>query len=68
MAYLDAGLADLPLSDLIKIAGQPNIQEWGDVRTWEQAVDSAKVVLPHMIGNSDIDDPIGRALGRLLAK
>jgi hypothetical protein len=68
LAYLDAGLADLPISDLIRIASQPNIQEWGDVRTWEQAVHSGKVVLPNMIKNSDFDDPIGKALGRLLAK
>jgi hypothetical protein len=68
LAYLDGGLADLPISDLMKIAAQPNIQEWGDIRTWEQAVDSGKVVLPRMINDSDMDDPVGRALGRLLAK
>lgn len=68
MAYLDGGLADLPISDLMKITAQPNIQEWGDIRTWEQAVDSGKVVLPNMINNSDMDDPVGKALGRLLAK
>jgi len=68
LAYLDGGLADLPILDLVKISAQPNIQEWGDIRTWEQAVDSGKVVLPHMINHSDIDDPVGKALGRLLAK
>ena len=68
LAYLDGGLADRPVSDLVKIAAQPNIQEWGDRRTWEQALDSGKVVLPNMITNSDIDDPIGKALGRLLEK
>lgn len=68
LAYLDGGLADLPISDLMKITAQPNIQEWGDIRTWEQAVDSGKVVLPNMINNSDMDDPVGKALGRLLAK
>ncbi|MGN6315394.1 hypothetical protein [Trinickia sp.] len=68
MAYLDGGLADLPLSDLIKITAQPNIQEWGDTRTWGQAIDSGMVVLPAMINRSDIDDPVGKALGRLLAK
>lgn len=39
-AYLDAGLADLPVSDLAKIGGQPNIEEWTDTATWKQAVDS----------------------------
>jgi hypothetical protein len=68
LAYLDGGLADLPVSDLAKITAQPNIQEWGDARTWEQAVDSGKVVLPNMINRSDMDDPVGKALGRLLAK
>jgi len=68
MAYLDGGLADLPVFDLMKITAQPNLQEWGDARTWEQAMDSATVVLPNMINHSDIDDPVGKALGRLLAK
>ncbi|HRL20566.1 MAG TPA: hypothetical protein PLG97_02185 [Alcaligenes sp.] len=39
-AYLDAGLADLPLSDLLKIGGQPNIEEWLDRETRSQAIDS----------------------------
>ncbi|HVW52926.1 MAG TPA: hypothetical protein VHC91_21440 [Trinickia sp.] len=68
LAYLDAGLADLPISDLVRIASQPNLQEWGDMRTWEQAVDSGMVVLPNMVNNFDIDGPVGKALGRLLAK
>lgn len=68
LAYLDGGLADLPILDLAKISAQPNIQEWGDGRTWEQAVDSGEVVLPNMINHSDMDDPVGKALGRLLTK
>ncbi|SDR11304.1 hypothetical protein [Paraburkholderia tuberum] len=68
LAYLDGGLASLPSWDLAKLTMQPNIQEWGDGRTWEQAVDSGKVVLPQMINDSDMDDPIGKALGRLMAK
>ncbi|MCE8043433.1 hypothetical protein HOP60_14870 [Halomonas daqingensis] len=39
-AYLDAGLADLSISDLFKIGGQPNIEEWLDRETWRQAIDS----------------------------
>lgn len=68
MAYLDGGLADLPISDLMKIAAQPSIEEWGDRRTWEQAIDSGKVVLPQMIDGSDMGDSVGKALSRLLAK
>ena len=68
LAYLDGGLAELPISDLARIAMQPNLEEWGDSRTWEQAIDSGRVVLPNMINESDIDDLIGKALGRLMAK
>jgi len=68
LAYLDGGLADLPIADLMRIMAQPNIQEWGDARTWGQAYDSGKVVLPNMINRSDVDDLVGKALGRLLAK
>ncbi|WP_454726487.1 MULTISPECIES: hypothetical protein [Cupriavidus] len=39
-AYLDAGLADLPIADLLKIGGQPNIEEWLDKETWKQAIES----------------------------
>lgn len=39
-SYLDAGLAQLAMDDLRRIAGQPNIEEWLDGDTWEQAVDS----------------------------
>ena len=43
-AYLDAGLADLPVSDLMMIAEQPNINEWTDRATWGQAASSGAVV------------------------
>jgi hypothetical protein len=43
-AYLDAGLADLPISDLAKITGQPNIEEWQDRETWTQAIESGSQV------------------------
>lgn len=39
-AYLDAGLADLPISDLMRIGTQPNAEEWLDRETWNQAIDS----------------------------
>lgn len=43
-AYLDGGLADLPVVDLALIGGQPNIEEWIDKDTWKQAIDSGLVV------------------------
>jgi hypothetical protein len=43
-AYLDAGLADLPISDLMMIAEQPNINEWTDSATWSQAASSGTAV------------------------
>jgi hypothetical protein len=43
-SYLDAGLADLSVDDLLKIAGQPDIEEWTHTRTWKQAVDSGDEV------------------------
>ncbi|WGI26960.1 hypothetical protein QEN58_07825 [Halomonas alkaliantarctica] len=39
-AYLDAGLADLPINDLMRIGTQPNVEEWLDGETWNQAIDS----------------------------
>ncbi|MCY1242933.1 hypothetical protein D9M72_559300 [compost metagenome] len=36
-SYLDGGLASLDVDDLARIAGQPNIEEWLDGATWEQA-------------------------------
>ncbi|HDR8859947.1 TPA: hypothetical protein QDA74_003362 [Burkholderia territorii] len=68
MAYLDGGLADLPIMDLVRIGTRPNIQEWGDGRTWGQAVDSAIPVLRNKAEAWDVDDPVGKALGRLLVK
>lgn len=52
LAYLDGGLADLGPLDMAKIARQPNIQEWGDSRTWGQAVDSGWVVAKSWAGEA----------------
>lgn len=68
LAYLDGGLAYLPSWDLAKILTQPNIQEWGDGRTLQQAIDSGLVVIPQQVRDSDMDDPVGKALGRLMTK
>jgi len=46
-AYLDAGLADLGVADLMKIGGQPNIEEWLDKDTWDQAIASGVEVAKH---------------------
>ncbi|WP_043611802.1 hypothetical protein [Chromobacterium violaceum] len=51
-AYLDAGLADLPISDLTKIGGQPNIEEWADGATWKQAIDSGVEVSKEWSGRA----------------
>ncbi|TBU88435.1 hypothetical protein [Phytopseudomonas dryadis] len=51
-AYLDAGLADLPISDLVKIGGQPNIEEWLDRDTWEQAIESGVEVIRDKAGRA----------------
>lgn len=48
-AYLDGGLADLPESDLLRIMGQPNIEEWTDKDTWVQAAESSSVVVPEKL-------------------
>jgi hypothetical protein len=77
LAYLDGGLADLPLSDLLKIGGQPNVEEWADGSTWNQAFDSLKAVGSHKATKTideisqtttEMNDAVSRALARLLAK
>ncbi|CAA0165208.1 hypothetical protein [Tenacibaculum maritimum] len=37
-AYLDAGLAGIPIADKIKVAMTPDFKEWGEGDTWEQAI------------------------------
>ena len=72
LAYLDAGLADLQLPDMMKIMGGPALEEWGDWRTYQQVWDSGKVVAGKTVGDAwdatktDIDDPASRAIGRLM--
>lgn len=50
-AYLDAGIADVPIADLIRVFGQPNVEEWLDLETWQQAVDVAWEVVPHKVSH-----------------
>lgn len=72
LAYLDGGLADLQLPDMLKISGGPAMEEWADGRTWGQVWDSGKVVASDTISDawnetkSGIDDAVSRVLGRLM--
>jgi len=77
LAYLNGGLANLPVRDLVKIGMRPNLQEWGDGRTRDQAVDAGVPVAKQKIrdwtayvmeNGADPDEQAGRALGRLLTK
>jgi hypothetical protein len=70
LAYLDAGLADLGISDLSKIGMQPNIQEWGDLRTLKQAGVSGWPVAKKKADAiwKAATDPVGDALNRLMEK
>lgn len=44
-AYIDAGLTNLPIDDLLKILSTPDLKEWLDVETLKQF----KAVLPEMV-------------------
>lgn len=72
ISYLDGGLADLEVLDLMKVAAQPNVQEWGDSRTWGQAGATAWRVA-HIGASEAIDaaqqqsDAVSAALQRLLS-
>lgn len=46
-AYIDGGIKNVPIEDLMKIIAEPNIQEWMDKETWNQAIQVAEIVLPH---------------------
>lgn len=48
-AYLEAGLADLPFSDLVKILLTPDLAEWWDGATREQAGLVADDVIEHKV-------------------
>lgn len=70
-AYLDGGLADLPSDDLLKIGGQPNIEEWLDKATWEQALNSGWEVGKQKVLNpkqtmKDAGEALVRAIHSLL--
>lgn len=45
-AYIDGGIEDIPFDDLLKIICEPNIQEWMDIETFQQAIQVAEIVYP----------------------
>ncbi|OLL27374.1 hypothetical protein BTH42_33285 [Burkholderia sp. SRS-W-2-2016] len=72
LAYLDGGLADLQFPDLKEIMGGPALEEWADWDTYQQVVESGKVVAGKWISDAweatkgDVADPVSTALGRLM--
>ncbi|SEK09265.1 hypothetical protein SAMN05192539_104356 [Paraburkholderia diazotrophica] len=72
LAYLDGGLSDLQIGDMLKIMGGPALEEWADPRTYQQVWDSGKVVASKTLGDAwdstkiDVDDPVSKILGRLM--
>jgi hypothetical protein len=49
-AYLDAGLAELPISDLWDIGWTPEIKEWRNWATWKQAFQVTPPVVENLAG------------------
>lgn len=45
-AYIDGGIENVPLKDLIQIICEPNLQEWMDIETLQQAIQVAEIVYP----------------------
>ncbi len=45
-AYLDAGFAEVPVADLVRVFGQPDVDEFTDLATWKQVKDVAWEVIP----------------------
>ena len=74
LAYLDGGIAYLPLSDLYNITRQPNLQEWGGLATYEQVNKTGWGSMKAWAGDgagavsSGTEDLVNRALNLLTAK
>jgi hypothetical protein len=47
-AYIDGGIKNVPLDDLMSIIAEPNIQEWMDWETLDQAIQVSAIVLPNL--------------------
>ena len=47
-AYIDGGINNVPFDDLMRIITEPNIQEWMDKETLDQAIQVASIVLPNL--------------------
>jgi len=74
LAYLDGGIAHLPLTDLYNITRQPNLQEWGSLATYEQVNKTGWGSMKAWAGHgadavsSGTDDLVSRTLNFLMAK
>lgn len=74
LAYLDGGIAHLPVTDLYKIMRQPNAQEWGSWGTYQQAGSTVVGSIKTWVGDASdaasdaADDLVNRALNFLMAK
>ncbi len=56
-AYIDGGIQNLPLKDLVKIISEPNIQEWMDIETMQQAIQVAEIVYPKITTMVKVSSP-----------
>lgn len=56
-AYIDGGIQNVPLKDLLKIICEPNIQEWMDIETMQQAIQVAEIVYPKITMMVKISSP-----------
>lgn len=56
-AYIDGGIENVPLEDLLRIISEPNIQEWMDVETMQQAIQVAEIVYPLITSMVKVSSP-----------
>lgn len=56
-AYIDGGIQDVPLEDLLRIICEPNIQEWMDIETIQQAIQVAEIVYPVITSMVKVSSP-----------
>ena len=56
-AYIDGGIQYVPLQDLVQIICEPNIQEWMDIETMQQAIQVAEIVYPTITTMVKISSP-----------
>lgn len=56
-AYIDGGIQYVPFQDLVQIICEPNIQEWMDIETMQQAIQVAEIVYPTITTMVKISSP-----------